>query len=145
METYQRIKGKVIYHSFPNTGVSDGKAVVKYFDIEKREEKTILDDVNRYWLTADGKKMLVRRGVTWAVIKPEENQNLKKTIRTGEMTMMVDPAKEWKQLFMDTWRMERDYFYDAGMHAVDWNLVKERYLKMLDGATCREEVNFVFG
>jgi tricorn protease len=139
------IKGKVIYHSFPNTGVNDGKAVVKYFDIEKREEKNILDDVNRYWLTADGKKMLVQRAGTWAVIKPEENQKFEKPIRTAEMTMMVDPPQEWKQLFLDTWRMERDYFYDAGMHAVDWNLVKERYMKMLEGATCREEVNFVLG
>lgn len=139
------VKGKIIYHSFPNTGVSDGKAVVKYFDIEKREEKTILDDVNRYWLAADGKKMLVQRTGTWAVIKPEENQKFEKPIRIAEMTMMVDPAQEWKQIFLDTWRMERDYFYDAGMHGVDWNLVKERYLKMLDGATCREEVNFVLG
>jgi tricorn protease len=139
------VKGKIIYHSFPNTGVTDGKAVIKYFDIEKREEKTILDDVNRYWLTADGKKMLVQRTGTWAVIKPEENQKFEKPIRTAEMTMMIDPAREWKQLFLDTWRMERDYFYDAGMHSVDWNLVKERYLKMLDGATCREEVNFVLG
>jgi tricorn protease len=139
------VKGKVIYHSFPNTGVSDGKAAIKFFDIEKREEKTILDDVNRYWLSADGKKILAQRSGTWAVIKPEENQKFEKTIRIAEMTMIVDPAREWKQIFLDTWRMERDYFYDAGMHGVDWNLVKERYMKMLDGATCREEVNFVLG
>jgi tricorn protease len=139
------VKGKIIYQTFPNTGAGDGKSAIKFFDIEKREEKTILEDAGRYWLAADGKKLLVQRGNTWAVIKPEESQKFEKPLRTGEMTMIVNPVQEWKQLFMDTWRLERDYFYDAGMHGVDWNLVKERYLKMLDGAMSREEVNFVLG
>ena len=59
--------------------------------------------------------------------------------------MMVDPVLEWKQIFNDAWRLERDYFYDPGMHGVDWNLMKERYAKMLEGAMTREEVNFVIG
>jgi len=46
---------------------------------------------------------------------------------------------------MDVWRFERDYFYDAGMHGVDWKQAKDRYLKMLDGAMSREEANFVIG
>jgi len=139
------VKGKVIYQVFPNTGVTDGKASLRYFDIDKREEKTILDDVGRYWLTADGKKILVQRAQTWAIIKPEENQKFEKPLRVQEMSAMVDPQQEWKQLFMDTWRFERDYFYDAGMHGVDWDLVKDRYLKMLEGALSREEVNVVIG
>lgn len=140
------VKGKIIYQAFPNTGSPSGsKTALKYFDIEKREEKTILEDVNRYWLSADAKKMLVQRGNTWAVIMPAENQKFEKPLRINEMSMVVDPQQEWKQLFMDAWRIERDYFYDKGMHGVDWKLVKERYLKMLEGAMSREEVNFVLG
>ncbi len=140
------VKGKIIYRVIPNTGSASGsKSFLKFFDIEKREEKTILEDADRYWLSADGKKMLVQRPNTWAVIKPEENQKFEKPLRISEMTMIVDPTQEWKQLFMDTWRLERDYFYDAGMHGVNWNQVKDRYLKMLDGAMSREEVNFVLG
>ena len=41
--------------------------------------------------------------------------------------------------------LERDYFYDANMHGVDWNKVKERYTKMLNGAMTREEVDFIIG
>lgn len=141
------VKGKIIYQSFPNTGsVSGSKTVLKFFDIEKREEKTILEDADRYLLSADGKKILVQRGnSSWAVIKPEENQKFEKPLRITEMNATIDPQQEWKQLFMDAWRIERDYFYDKGMHGVDWNLVKERYLKMLDGAMSREEVNLVLG
>ncbi len=140
------VKGKIIYQSFPNTGsVSGSKTVLKFFDIEKREEKTILEDADRYWLSGDGKKILVQRPNTWAVIKPEENQKFEKPLRITEMNATIDPQQEWKQLFMDAWRIERDYFYDKGMHGVDWGLVKDRYLKMLDGAMSREEVNFVLG
>jgi tricorn protease len=45
----------------------------------------------------------------------------------------------------EAWRLERDYFYDPNMHGVDWNKVKENYLKMLEGAVTREEVNFIIG
>ena len=59
--------------------------------------------------------------------------------------MMVDPMAEWKEIFTDAWRMERDYFYDPNMHGVNWNTVKERYSKMLEGAITREEVDFIIG
>jgi tricorn protease len=139
------VKGKIIYHVFPNTGTADGKASVRFYDLDKREEKVILDDVNRFYLSANGNKILVRRQNTWAIIKPEENQKFEKPLRIAEMLTSVDPEKEWKQIFMDTWRLERDYFYDPGMHGVNWELVKERYLKMLNGALTREEVNVVLG
>ena len=63
---------------------------------------------------------------------PNENQKFEKPLRIAEMQMMVDPVQEWKQIFMDAWRFERDYFYDAGMHGVDWKQAKDRYLKMLE-------------
>lgn len=139
------LKGKIIYHVFPNTGTGDGKASVRFYDLDKREEKVVLDDVNRYYLSANGSKMLVRRQNAWAIIKPEENQKFEKPLRVAEMLTTVDPEQEWKQIFMDTWRLERDYFYDPGMHGVNWDIVKQRYLKMLSGALTREEVNVVLG
>lgn len=139
------IKGRIIYLAYPNTGVTEGKSTLKYYDIEKREEKVILEDVNAYLLSEDGKKIMVRRLNGFAIIKPDENQKFEKPLRLAEMQLVVEPMQEWKQIFMDAWRMERDYFYDPNMHGVDWDLVKERYLKMLNGAMTREEVNLVLG
>jgi tricorn protease len=79
------------------------------------------------------------------MITPNENQKFEKTLPLADMQMMVDPVQEWKQISMDVWRFERDYFYDAGMHGVDWKQARDRYLKMLDGAMSREEANFVIG
>ncbi len=140
------VKGKFIYQKFPNLGSApDQRPSLRYYDIDKREEKTILDNVNDFMVSANGAKVLVRRGGEFTIIKPEENQKFEKMLRLNEMEMMVDPQAEWKELFMDAWRMERDYFYDPTMHGVNWNTVKDRYLKMLEGAITREEVDFIIG
>ncbi|MFZ1297581.1 MAG: PDZ domain-containing protein, partial [Saprospiraceae bacterium] len=140
------VKGKIIFQKYPNTGAStNSKASTVYYDIEKREEKTIMDDSEDYLLCANGSKMLIAKNGSFAVIKPEENQKFEKPIRVNEMEMTIEPMKEWRQLLIDAWRLERDYFYDGDMHGVNWEQVKQRYLKMLEGVTTREELNFIIG
>lgn len=138
-------KGKIVYMKYPNTGASEGKGSLKYFDIEKREEKTIIDAVDNYQMSANGQKILVEKSGSYAVLSPQEGQKFEKTLPLADMQMMVDPVQEWKQIFMDVWRFERDYFYDPGMHGVNWAAAKDHYLKMLEGAMTREEVDFIIG
>jgi tricorn protease len=136
-------KGKIIYMKAQNTGTT-GPGAIKYFDIEKREEKMILENANGYLLSDNkGKILAARPNFQYAIIQPAENQKFEKPLRVAEMQTMVDPAAEWKQIFADAWRIERDYFYDPNMHGVNWKEAKERYGKMLEGATTREEANFV--
>lgn len=137
------VKGKVLYINEPITGSPEPQGTLKFFDIEDREEKNIIK-LNSYELSADGKKLLVS-STTDGIVNIGENQKVEHPLRLTEMEMTVDPMAEWKQLFMDTWRMERDYFYDANMHGLNWNEVKDKYLRILAGARTREEVNFVLG
>jgi tricorn protease len=139
------VEGKVIYQKFPNTGSNDKERPILFFDLDKRKQKTITEDAGGIVLSADGKHILVLKDGGVYIIAADENQKLDKRLRTAELQMWVDPRKEWRQLVTETWRLERDYFYDPGMHGVDWNKVKERYLKMLDGAVTREEVDFILG
>ncbi len=140
------VKGKVLYVRSPNTGTTiEQQPVLKFYDIDKREEKTILNNADNYLLSADMEKMLVYSGGAMAVITPAEGAKFEKPLRLNEMQMLLDPMLEWKQLFTDTWRIERDYFYDANMHSTNWPAVKEKYMKMLQGAMTREEVDFIIG
>lgn len=143
--TLNAIKGKVLYVRYPNTGSADGEPSLKYYDIDKREEKTILDGAGVYDLSANKEKMLVAKSGSWAVISPDEGAKFEKPLRLNEMQMTVDPMQEWKQIFTDAWRIERDYFYDGNMHGTNWPLIKQRYEKMLEGAMTREEVDFIIG
>ncbi|MEP7319865.1 MAG: PDZ domain-containing protein, partial [Panacibacter sp.] len=139
------VKGKVLYIRYPNTGSADGQPSLKFYDIDKREEKTILDGVGGYEVSAGREKILVGKAGSWAVISPDEGAKFEKPLRLSEMQMTVNPMEEWKQIFSDAWRIERDYFYDANMHGVNWPLMKTRYMKMLDGALTREDVDFIIG
>jgi tricorn protease len=141
----QTVKGKLLYQKYPNTGSTDKKNGLFYFDLDKRESKTILDDVNFYQVSANGEKILVSKDKLFAVVKPEENQKMDKALRVNEMEMFVDPKAEWRQLLTDAWRLERDYFYDPTMHGVNWNAVKDQYTNLLESAATREEVNVVLG
>ena len=143
--TLGSVKGKIIYIKNPARDEQKAKPSLKYFDIEKKEEKTILDNIDNYKMSADRLKLLVQQGESFAITKPEESQKVEKPIRAAEMQMLVNPMEEWKQILTDAWRIERDYFYDPNMHGVNWNQVKERYTKMLEGAGSREELNYLIG
>lgn len=137
--------GKVLYRRLPRTGSGDEARPLVYYDLEAREEKTVAADVDLYQLTADGGKALVRAKDDWAVIEVKPDQKLEKKLPTGELLMTLDPPAEWRQIFTDAWRLERDYFYDPELHKVDWDAVRERYGAMLPDCVTRWDVNFLIG
>ena len=139
------IKDKLIFHQLPNTGASESKRPLKLYDFKERKEKTIIDDVSHFQLSADGNKLLIGKEESYYVIKADADQKAEKKLRTEEMQLLVDPRAEWKQILTDAWRLQRDYFYDPGMHGVDWNNVRTQYMSMLEGAITREEVNWILG
>ena len=139
------VSGKLIYRRLPRTGSGDEKSALVYYDLEKREEKTILDDVDGAMLAAKGDKLLVRRKTDYAIIEPKEGEKFDKKVPVSSLETMVDPVAEWQQIFTDAWRLERDYFYDPNMHGEDWNAMRERYGELLKDAVTRWDVNYVIG
>ena len=140
------VKGKVVYRRATHINVGgDTKTGLYYYDLKDREEKTILADVDGATVSADGKKVLVNKKADFAVIDLKADQKMDKKLPTGELMMAVDPRSEWRQIFNDAWRQERDMFYDPGMHGVDWNAMRVRYGKLLDACVTRGDVNFVIG
>jgi tricorn protease len=139
------VPGKLLFQKRPRVGASGGASPIAFYDIEKREEKTIIDDAGAYEVTADGKKLLVVRGGSWGFIHLAENQKLDKPLATGQLEALVEPREEWRQIFRDAWRIQRDFFYDPGLHGVDWPLMRERYGPLIDECQTRDDVNFVIG
>ncbi len=139
------VKGKVLYQRAPRTGSDDEKSPLVYWDLEEREEKSILDDIDDYVLSADGKSLLVVSSGSFAIVKVAASQKMDKKLDTGSMKMTIVPPQEWQQLFNDAWRLERDFFYDPKMHGVDWQAMRERYGAMLEDVITRWDLNFVIG
>jgi tricorn protease len=137
--------GKLVYRRLPRTGSGEDESPLVYYDLEEREEKTVLEDVDGFVVSADGKKTLVASGDRFAIIDLKPDQKMEKPLRTAEMEMTVDPAAEWRQIFNDVWRFQRDFFYDPNMHGVDWASMREQYGSLLDDAVTRWDVSFVIG
>ena len=138
-------QGKVVWLRQPRTGSGEDEAALVYWDLEEREEETVLENVGWFVLSADGKKVLVERDDRFAIIDLKSDQEFEDALRIGEMETLVDPKAEWRQLFADVWRFQRDFFYDEGMHGVDWDAMRERYGRLLEDAVTRWDVNFVIG
>jgi tricorn protease len=139
------IKGKLVYRRQPRTGSGDEKNAIVYFDFAEREEKTVLDDADTFEATADGKKMLVISKKKYAILDIKAGQKFEKPMVTSEMEAPVDPRAEWRQIFRDVYRFERDFFYDPNMHGVNWEAMGERYSNVLEGAVTRWDVDFLIG
>ena len=143
--TLRAVKGQVVFHRRPRTGSDDRDSPIVAYDLEKREEDIIVDDADGFEISADGKKMLVANNRTFYIIDLKPKQKLTKKLRTDELEMTIDPRAEWKQMFMDVWRKYRDFFYDPGMHEVDWEAVRRQYGTLLKDAVTRWDVNFILG
>jgi tricorn protease len=139
------VSGKVLYRRQPRTGSGSEESPIVFYDLEEREEKTILPDADGYDLSADGKKLIVLQEEKLAIIDIAEDQKMEKPLDLTGMETTIDPAAEWRQIFNDVWRLERDYFYDPDLHGVDWDAMRERYGALLADAVTRWDLHFIIG
>jgi len=111
--------------------------------------EAVLADVRGYELSLDRKKMLVRKGEDFyildsdvkatALTDPKALPKLKMDL--SRWTFATNPRAEFRELFLDAWRLERDYFYDRNMQAIDWKQMRDRYLPLVDRVADRDELN----
>jgi tricorn protease len=135
------IDGALVY--MKSTG--NGFALYRY-DLGKREEEKILDSVQAYDLSADGKKLLYLSGGNWGItdIKPGLQPGEEKLDLSG-LRVKIDPRAEWNQMFDDAWRIGRDWFYDPDMHGMDWEAIGKRYRALVPFVAHRGDLDFILG
>lgn len=126
----------------------DAKPTLLAVDIANKdvEAKPLVKDLESYELSRDGKSLLIRKKNSIAIIDAGSGPNAdlsKSTLALGDWTFPLIPREEWRQMFTDAWRLERDYFYDTDMHGVDWKAMRERYLPLVDRVACRGELSDV--
>jgi tricorn protease len=120
------------------------------FDPEKTEPKPVMEDVEGYELSADGKKLLVQKEEDLYVFEageaaPEGEELAKAKVGLSGWTFSIDPREQWRQMFREAWRLHRDYFYDRNMHGVDWPAMLEKYRPLSLRVTSRGELDDLLG
>ncbi len=123
---------------------ADRKTTLQRFDFKKRKSETVLPDIDAYTMSADGKKVLHRKGTVWAIaaLGPKVDAAEGK-LAMDQVEVRIDPAAEWAQMFDEAWRINRDYFYATNMHGADWPAMKTRYAAFLPHLSHRGDLTRV--
>jgi tricorn protease len=143
-------KGKLVFFSLDPPDPEDdgpGKGSFKLFDLEKREVKTILAGVDAAGaVSRDGGKILYKSGETYGIVDAAEGKKIGDgKLATGQLTTLLDPRREWMQMFDEAWRLERDFYYDPAMGGLDWKAVGERYRALVPYVAHRSDLNYILG
>lgn len=143
------VNKKAIYLMSAETGLN-AKRHLSFVKIENEDIslKTMVSEVNSFELAANGEKILVRKGSNYHMFDAGTSKvsDLSKSkIDLSGWKFSITPKEDWKQIFTDAWRMERDYFYDKNMHGVNWDAMHAKYFPLVDRVTTRNELSDLIG
>ena len=138
----QPLNDKIYYNRF-SSGDRSGSACM--FDLKTKKE-TELGSGLRFKISASQKKMLVGKEGKYAVIDlPQGKIELKESIDLSDMKVKVNYSEEWKQIFDESWRQMRDFFYAPNMHGVDWQTIHDKYSPLLAYVNHRHDLTYIIG
>jgi tricorn protease len=147
--TLNTVEDSVVYLRFPRAGAGEhgmSNGTLQFYHLPHGAEKTAIPNIDDYALSSDGSKVIYRTGGDYGIVEMGEGKNNSQgRVDISKLKAVIDPRLEWRQIYNDAWRVQRDFFYDPKMHGVDWDAVKVRYEKLLPYLADREDLNFVIG
>jgi len=129
----------------------ESKITVQKFDLSKRKVDKFMDDVNQFVLSSDGSKLLYKKGEQFGIASTDEPPSDSGKPKPGEgplkieaMQVYIDPPAMWRQIYKETWRIERDFLYDPNHHGLDLQKVAKRYEPYVENVASRDELTYLF-
>jgi tricorn protease len=134
-----------IYYLDRGTGGGRGAGgTVHKYDFKTRKDETVVSGAAGFALAAGRKKIFYGAGQGYFIAsltpKPQPGQG---RLNLDAVEVKIDPAAEWRQIFDEAWRINRDYFYATNMHGADWPAMKAKYAVFLPDLSCRADLNRV--
>ncbi len=124
---------------------------IQKFDLSKRKLDKWIEEVNDYAVSFDGSKILYRKGEAWTTASADDAPAPGGPPKPGigplkleGWEVYVEPRAMWKQIYNETWRIERDFFYDPHYHGLDLDKAKKKYEPYLEGIASRGELTYLF-
>jgi tricorn protease len=128
-----------------NRFTGDDPRNLQHYSLTKRKEDPAVEKVNEYELSRDGKRVLLAMpDNAWSIADiAEKIDATKHKLAIDKVEVKIDPTAEWKEIFDEAWRINRDYFYDPNMHGADWKGMKAKYAVFLPDLAVRQDLNRV--
>ncbi len=154
------VKGKILFVEEPVTGSRDdnwldptppARARLRCYDLETHKDDTLVHDITEARLSPDARTVIIRAGNRLRVLpagkkEPDEDEGEGPSRASGwldldRVKVSVRPAAEWRQMFTETWRLQREQFWAADMSGIDWDAAYRRYLPLVARLTTRSELS----
>lgn len=150
------LKGKVLFSTYPvegtlgqprMPGTQSGKGTIEVYDFEDQSHESLVDGVSSFDVSHNARALIYWTGNRLRVLKagekPKSNNGAtnRKTgwLDLGRVRVSVTPQAEWEQMYREAWRLQRDHFWTEDMSGVDWQVVYQRYLPLLQRVATRSE------
>ena len=143
------IEGSLHGNNWPPSAEPQGKAILEVFDFETQKAEELVAKMSYFVLSADRKILVYRAGRRLRVLKAGEKPDEKLAkeppgkksgwIDLGRVKVSVKPPAEWRQMYREAWRLQRDQFWTADMSKVNWQAVYDRYLPLVERIATRAE------
>ncbi|MCD6111843.1 MAG: PDZ domain-containing protein [Bacteroidales bacterium] len=135
--------GNTVYYN--KTSSKEKGSSLMMYDLKKKKE-TNLGKYSSFEISANKKKMLIPTKGKYAIIDlPKSKINIKDYVNTSNMKVWVNLKQEWKQIYDEAWRQMRDFFYDPGMHGLNWKSIHEKYAPLVPYVNDRNDLNYIIG
>lgn len=112
------------------------------FKLSDRELQEFSTNVNRFIMASDKEKVLIQSNGSWGISGTQGDKASSKPVRVS-LELKLDRTAEWKQIFEEAWRYEKDYFYDPDLHGRDWDEVYHRYAPLVEYVKHRSDLNYI--
>jgi tricorn protease len=117
---------------------------IKAYDMDSQEQVKVLENVGAFDINEDGSQLIYRGGRIVGILSTaslREQHVGEGKLDLEKLEMLLDVKKEWHQIFNEIWRWYRDFFYDPGMHGINWQKIHDQYAPLVDFVQTRNELN----
>jgi tricorn protease len=118
------------------------------FDLDKRKADKVLEGITSVEVSFNGEKMLCRqadpKGDKWFITSTVTPKAGEGALKIDDLEVQVDPRAEWRQMYREVWRIERDFLYDPHHHGMDLQAAEKKYRRYLEGIASRSDLNYLF-
>ena len=126
-------------------GSARDRAAIYVYDFDKQTDTQVAPGA-AFEISADGRKMILASGDRYAIVDtPTAKVEPKEFLDLGDMKVVLDRHAEWRQIYNESWRQMRDFFWNPNMNGVDWPAVKARYAPLVDYVNHRADLTYIIG
>jgi tricorn protease len=139
-----------IFYTEPASSSPAAPLRLQRYQLKERTAAPFLEGIRSYTLSGDKKKLLYQAagggaaGPRWGIVPTDRPAKVGDgALSMDQLQMQVDPRAEWADIFRESWRLQREYFYDAKMHGANWQAIYDKYAPLLPYVGHRTDLGYL--